>query len=106
MAAGQFLHADGGPVAGRDLFGVPNIWRTVRVDDSTLLGGLGAHCFLDRRVHQLAWTGTFAQRELREETNILRRVWQQVLDFSMDSSPRFLLPPLPLPSPFSLHPSF
>lgn len=106
MAVGQFLYADGGSVAGRDLFSVPDIWRTVRVDNSTLLGGLGTHCFLDRRIHQLAWTGTFAQRKFKEETNMLKRVWQQVLDFSLDFSPRFLFPPLPLPSPPSLHPSF
>ncbi|KAG9065889.1 hypothetical protein KI688_002186 [Linnemannia hyalina] len=61
---GTFLYADGGPVTGRDLFGVPDIWRTVCVDDSTLLGGLGAHCFLDCRIHQLAWTVAIASTDL------------------------------------------
>ncbi|KAG0058739.1 hypothetical protein BGZ90_004794 [Linnemannia elongata] len=64
MAVGQFLYADGGSVAGRDLFSVPDIWRTVRVDNSTLLGGLGTHCFLDRRIHQLAWTVAIASTDL------------------------------------------
>lgn len=68
MVGGERVHADGGIVAGRDLFGVPNDRRTVLLDDQDLGGSsdqwcqgwvarLGPPGFVGRWLHQLVGLG-------------------------------------------------
>lgn len=71
MAGGERVHADGGSVFGRDLFGVPDNGRTVLLDDQDLGGSsdqwspgrvarLGSTCLVGRWLHQLVGLGMFS----------------------------------------------